>query len=110
MNIHEFEQKYIEPFEGLSYYYNENEGFIVWREGTGNNTELLHIRAFQPAKGGILLSRMVMRLADNPPYHSIYGFVRVSNKEAREFYRKLGFEIQKINAGVLPFYLIIFLL
>ena len=103
MSVDDFKKKYITPFRDLYYYYSREEGFVVWRMGTGLNVELLHIRAWEPRKGlgTRLLGHMLDRLsADNhslTPYHSIYGFTRIDNNRARGFYAAMGFNLQTIE-------------
>ena len=46
MKLEIFKNKYIDPFYGLEYIYIEEEGYIVWRVGTGENIEMLHLRTF----------------------------------------------------------------
>lgn len=88
------------PFERVEFY-EAAHGYIVWRLGTGGNVELLHIKAEPRGRGHgrRLFYQMLERLRESPPYHSIYGFTRVSNEEARAFYGALGFCLQEV-AGV----------
>jgi ribosomal protein S18 acetylase RimI-like enzyme len=91
----DFMQEYVLPFDSVSYEYDPARGFVVWRLGTGGNVELLHIRAFDLRKGGgrSLFYTMLDRLADRPPYHTVYGFTRVSNTRAAAFYSAIGFNL-----------------
>ena len=93
-----FFEKYINPFKEVSFIYDDR-GFIVWRPGTGDNTELLHIRTFKKRKGygKQLFLEMLELLKANPPYYSIFGFTRVDNIEAHNFYTALGFTLETIN-------------
>lgn len=88
---------YITPFAGL-HYHADRTGFIVWRRGTGHNVELLHIKTYEKGQGHgrALFFVMLDRLKDDPPYHSVYGFTRVSNSEARAFYGALGFQLDEV--------------
>lgn len=97
--IKQFVERYILPFERPGYIYDPRAGFIVWRRGTGNNVELLHIRTFEKGKGHgrRLVYQMLDKLADDPPYHSVFGFTRVDNAEAKAFYGALGFELQTVR-------------
>lgn len=97
MNRNEFQEKYVKPFNDLSYIYDER-GWIVWRTGTGENVELLHIRVHEKRKGHGkgLVQEMLKKLEGNPPYYSVFGFTRVSNEEAQSFYRALGFDLSEI--------------
>lgn len=94
-----FKNQYIAPFKDLYYYFNNKKGFIVWRFGTGNNVELLHIKTFKKRQGygKQLFKEMLYQLLNKPPYYSIFGFTRVDNKEAQLFYKALGFNIQDID-------------
>jgi ribosomal protein S18 acetylase RimI-like enzyme len=95
----EFMQKYVLPFDSVSYEYDGQAGFIVWRMGTGGNAELLHIKAYELREGlgRALLYKMLDRLADQPPYHTVYGFSRVSNKRAASFYKAMGFHLVPVD-------------
>lgn len=97
----EFRWIYLEPAGDCRWLYNAC-GFIVWRRGTGNNVELLHIRTFQPGKGHGrgLVYHMLHQLAMHPPYHSVYGFTRTSNEDARKFYGALGFRLAPAVDGL----------
>jgi ribosomal protein S18 acetylase RimI-like enzyme len=95
----EFVSTYITPFSGVEYFYSYRLGYIAWRRGTGDNIELLHIRSFQPGKGygRFLFYTMLRRLKADPPYHSVFGFTRVGNAEARAFYGALGFNLSVVD-------------
>ncbi len=92
-----FKKKYISEFSDIFYIFIDNIGFIVWRIGTGNNIELLHIKSFVKRKGygSLLLRLMILELSKKPPYYSIFGFALYKNKEARFFYKKNGFNVFK---------------
>lgn len=83
-----------------TFYYNWDIGFIVWRLGTGRNVELLHIRAWETRKGhGRLLFYKMLDALSAPeakPYHSVYGFTRVSNERSALFYQSMGFHFNLI--------------
>lgn len=87
----------VDKYGDCRYHYIPDQGYIIWRLGTGDNTELLHIRTFEKGQGygRKLVYMMLDRLKWNPPYHSIFGFTRVSNVEAQNFYGALGFELQE---------------
>lgn len=76
-----------------------NEGYIVWRRGSGDNVELLHIRAYrkQQGVGKRLLLHMVKELQNDPPYKTVFGFTRISNDAARAFYLSLGFTLTEVD-------------
>lgn len=97
--LDEFIDSYVIPFQKVRYIYFEEAGWVVWRLGTGSNVELLHIRTFVKGKGfgRYLFYRMMDELDGNPPYHSVFGFTRVSNLEAVRFYGALGFNTQTVN-------------
>lgn len=91
-------ENYVDPFRDLDYDYVEGVGIIVWRAGTGGNVELLHVRAAEIRRGHgrRLFYRMLRQLEESPPYHSIFGFTRVSNHRAREFYAAMGFDLTPV--------------
>lgn len=99
MKYESFLEEYIDPFTDVSFIYDEDRGYIVWRLGTGQNVELLHIRTFEHGQGygKELFHLMLDALKDDAPYYSIFGFTRVSNNEAHNFYAALGFELQPIK-------------
>ena len=98
MDKERFLRKYIHPFTDLHYIFDER-GFIVWRMGTGNNVELLHIKASEVRKGhgASLLKGMVKQLQDNPPHHSVFLFTRTGNESAKKFYEKFGFTLVDVG-------------
>lgn len=98
MRWSDFFLKYLEPYKGVDYIYDQDRGYIVWRRGTGENTELLHIRAFKYGCGFAteLLEEMLERLEKNPPFYSVFGFMLSSNAPIRRFYEKHGFHYQEI--------------
>lgn len=83
------------------YYHEDATGYIVWRLGTGENVELLHIHTNERGKGhGRRLFYHMLKEIERKgpePYHSIFGFTRVSNQEAQAFYGALGFVLDKVN-------------
>lgn len=99
ISIEEFRDRYLEPFAPLDWIYAPERGFVVWRPGTGGNSELLHITAAEIRKGHgrWLFYQMLERLKEQPPYHSVFGFTAVSNRRARAFYEALGFNTQEVG-------------
>lgn len=91
----EFHAKYVAKFSPQSYLFSPTYGFIVWRLGTGENVELLHIRVFKSGQGHgtKLISAMINELKKNPPFYSIFGFTLKSNTAAITMYKKAGFNI-----------------
>lgn len=96
MQKSDFLGRYVTPFEGVSYIYKEDKGYIVWRLGTGDNVELLHIRTF---KKGLGYGRQLFygMLNGVKTYYSVFGFTRVGNQEAHAFYGALGFNLQTVS-------------
>lgn len=91
-----------EEYQGRLYSEAEglySAGYIIWRVGTGENVELLHIKTVDKGKGWgrSLFYQMLIRLQTDPPYYSIFGFTRTSNEEAQAFYGALGFNLQPIE-------------
>ena len=84
--------KYITPYTGVSLI-AAPDGHIVWRRGTGDNVELLHIASYtlRQGVGRRLISQMVRQLENNPPYHTVFGFTLPDNDVAHKFYKALGF-------------------
>lgn len=73
---------------------HDEDGIVAWRRGTGDNVELTYIlvKNKRRGEGKRLFVRMLNRLAQQPPYHTVYLFTRSSNKEACLFYISLGFQ------------------
>lgn len=92
------EKIYIEPFGVVSLLELPN-GYIVWRRGTGENVELLHLKTFERGMGTgkTLVCSMLQILKDDPPYSSVFGFTRSVNMEAQKFYRSLGFILSPVE-------------
>ena len=86
--------KYLLPYSGVSYLYDKDKGYIVWRRGTGDNVELLHIRTFEHRKGYAkeLVKAMLNQLVYKPPYYSVFGF-GILRGELDEIYMALGFRV-----------------
>lgn len=96
----QFLQEYLEPYSWVNHLYVDGAGWIVWRPGTGLNVELLHIRTFEPGRGygRQLFYAMLGSLQEkDTPYHSVFGFTRVGNYEARRFYGALGFDLTEVE-------------
>lgn len=94
MTFDEFYKRYVEKFLPQYYLFFPGKGYIVWRFGTGENVELLHIRAFKTGHGlgRRLIRAMIRELKNNPPYHSVFGFALENNEPAIKMYQKTGFE------------------
>lgn len=88
-SLKELQDKLI-PYRELSVFYNESIGYIAWREGTGNNLEILFIEG----KGKELCTIMVKELIRQGklPYNSVFAFRLGSNEIANKFYQKVGFQ------------------
>ena len=86
--------KYVDPFAVVSMIDDES-GYIVWRLGTGHNVEMLHIHTEEKGKGygRDLFYRMLGKLRQFSPYHSVFGFTRADNVGAKAFYGALGFDL-----------------
>lgn len=91
-------RKYLLPYTGLSHISLPN-GFIVWRQGTGGNVELLHIKTYAPGQGTgrQLVVAMLEHLKTQPPYCTVFGFTRTCNEASQKFYTALGFELTPVK-------------
>lgn len=100
MDFEEFYGYYIRPYLGIDYIFVPEEGYVAWRRGTGDNVEVLHIRAFKTGKGtGVLLAQaMIHELKKRPPYYSIFGFGLASNLPPQKVWKKVGFDIEITKA------------
>lgn len=78
--------------------HSDDTGYVTWRRGTGGNVELFNIKTRDRGKGygRQLVYAMLDALKADPPYHSVFGFTRVSNEEARAFYAALGFRLHEV--------------
>lgn len=74
-------------------------GYIVWRRGTGDNVELLHLRVGEKRRGTgrSLLCRMLEKLRADPPYATVFLFTKVDNADAIAFYEAMGFVGTKVS-------------
>lgn len=76
---------------------DNDDGYIVWRWGTGDNIELTHIRSIRKRGGSNLLKAMLMKLLDNPPHTTVFGFTRYDNHRAKAFYLRCGFSLTDVT-------------
>jgi hypothetical protein len=85
----------IDPYCRASYRLLPDGSYIVWRVGTGENVELLHLKVVNQNEGtGTALFKMMLEaLRENPPYHTVFGFTRGYNSVAMEFYLAMGFDL-----------------
>lgn len=86
----------LHKFANVNIIHNE-DGYIIWRPGTGDNVEITHIRSFIHGGGTRLLKVMLAELKNDPPYCSVFGFTRTNNKKAHFFYMSCGFTITRIR-------------
>lgn len=93
----EFHGHYVEKYLPQYYMFFPNRGYIVWRLGTGENVELLHIRSFETGHGlgQRLVKAMLRELKKNPPFHSVFGMTLASNSPAVKMYQNAGFNIME---------------
>lgn len=86
------ERIHVWPYRAVGWH-RDDHGYIVWRLGTGNNVELLHLKVYEPGNGHgtRLVKIMLQRLTGAPPYRTVFGFCRSCNANAQEFYRSAGF-------------------
>ena len=79
----------------VEYIYDSEVGYLSWRYGTGGNLEPLFIEVVAKRKGNgrELYHRMAVQVLqqNKEPYHSLFCFRLESNKDADQFYHKLGF-------------------
>lgn len=99
-NFEEFFNHYIKEYIPQYYLFFPGNGYIVWRLGTGENIELLHVRAFQTGKGlGPRLVKAMLReiRKRKHPYYSIWGIMLAKNEPVIKMYQKMGFNTQKCD-------------
>lgn len=91
-------QQYLTPY-GRTWHIELPNGYIVWRRGTGNNIELLHIKTYAPGRGTgrQLVIAMLEELKKQPPYCTVFGFTRECNEGSQKFYEALGFELTTVK-------------
>jgi ribosomal protein S18 acetylase RimI-like enzyme len=94
-------ENHVHPYYRIDRIDNEY-GYIVWRVGTGDNIEILHISACIEGKGyGRELVRcMCERLKEtkSEPYFSVFGFTKANNDNAIKFYIGLGFMVKPVTS------------
>jgi ribosomal protein S18 acetylase RimI-like enzyme len=90
--------KHVKAYMDIHYIEGAN-GYVVWRMGTGGNTELLHLHASPTRKshGKTLLKRMLEELLKDPPYCTVYGYCLESNTDAQRFYTSMGFHLTHVT-------------
>ncbi len=81
----------IKRYDGASYLYIEDFGYVAWQYSTGENVEILFIEVKEPGRGHAtgLVREMIKHIK---PFNSVFVFRLASNETAGYFYRKLGFE------------------
>lgn len=93
-------KEHVDPYRKIGFATCQG-GWIIWRRGTGGNTELLHLHVEEGRRrqgvGRHLLRMMLRRLRKNPPYASVFGFTRVVNAEARAWYAEMGFALTRVE-------------
>lgn len=101
-DLEQFKAKYVKPYDALEYVFWPEKGYVVWRPGSGNNTELLHIRTFVNGKGYSkeLIREMLSQLKANPPFFSVFGFALSNRSELKAIYQALGFNISPDIEGM----------
>lgn len=89
---------HVRKYTEMSYIEDKN-GYVVWRMGTGGNTELLHLYAYPSLRGHgkALLKGMLKELLRDPPYATVYGFCLGKNESACKFYKAVGFTITFVD-------------
>jgi len=104
-NFDEFMERYITPFQGVEYIYDEKRGYVVWRASSGWNIEFLHLRAFKTGKGigPQLIREMLLKLRTHKRFDTIFAFLRDTNEPMKKVCRKMGFTLyeglENIYAG-----------
>lgn len=90
--------KYLTPYY-RTWYLEQQNGYIVWRRGTGDNVELLHIKTNVPGRGTgkQLVVAMLETLKEQPPYCTVFGFTRECNEGSQKFYEALGFDLTTVK-------------
>ena len=91
--------KYTQCFYRRLTHPSRGDSYIVWRRGTGDNVELLHLYSIGDGWGLRLLCQMLEVLQHTPPYATVFGFTRAGNAKARAFYERTGFTLTEV-AGV----------
>lgn len=94
----------VRHYRDLRYLHKPHVGYVVWRVGTGDNLEIVFVRAAEPGHGygKRMLREMVAAVTSvGPrPYHSVYAYRLRSNEQAGRFYRALGFREVDLGASV----------
>lgn len=90
--------KYVHPYVEVSIVERHN-GFLVYRQATGDNVELLHIKTYVTGvgTGRQLVLAMLEELKQRPPYCTVFGFTRTCNEASQKFYTALGFELTPVK-------------
>lgn len=91
-------QKKLDVYRELSIFYSAETGYIVWREGTGNNLEILFIEGAGKELCRIMVKEIIRQ--GKRPYNSVFAFRLGSNEIADKFYRKVGFQCVELGKSV----------
>ena len=98
LNFDQFFDHYVREYLPQYYLFFPNKGYIVWRLGTGENIELLHVRAFKTGQGlGPRIIKEMLReiKKSRVPYYSVWGLLLASNEPMIKTYQKMGFNLHE---------------
>lgn len=71
---------------------NNDQDFLVWREGSGNTVEIFELAVYTARREGIGTKLIKQLVADVPKdCHLVWAMTRKANKIAQEFYVAVGF-------------------
>lgn len=88
-------EEHIHPYEKI-YTIQDQRGYLVWRHGTGNTVEILHLEASarRLGYGRSLVRHLLSDLYDSGfDVSTVYGFTRERLVQAQVFYVGIGFNL-----------------
>lgn len=84
---------HVDPFRE-AWAFHDSDGYVAWRTGIGGGVEVLSLRAYSPGNGAgrRLLRAMLSSVVGNGRRPgTVYGFLRVPDRDGQSFYRSMGF-------------------
>jgi len=65
--------------------------YLEWRRGSGRTIEILNIHVNRPDRKKGVGKKMIKQLKSTVDGNLVFAITRMSNRIAKEFYKKIGF-------------------
>lgn len=92
-------EEHVTHYKNILYYETDN-GYIVWRDSSGHNVEILALATYIQRKGTgrELLQAVLNRLSQRTDKSfRVFGYVRSNDARALAFYSAMGFELVSVG-------------